>query len=96
MESTRIDRVIITGASSGLGFDLARRFAPHRIRVNAIAPGIIQTPLIGDAGASLAALALLHRVGDPRDISDAAVYLARAPFVTGTVLDVDGGYAHGR
>lgn len=84
------------GGVHALTRSLSVELAPHRVRVNAIAPGIIQTPLIGDAGASLAGLALLRRVGDPRDISDAAVYLARASFVTGTVLDVDGGYAHGR
>src|SRR6185503_6435939 len=82
------------GGVQALTRSLSVELAPHRIRVNAIAPGIIQTPLIGEAGASLAGLALLRRVGDPRDISDAALYLARAGFVTGAVLDVDGGYAH--
>ncbi|MBA3550003.1 MAG: SDR family NAD(P)-dependent oxidoreductase [Nannocystis sp.] len=61
----RIERVIITGASSGIGRDLARRLV-------AAGPRIIIK------------------------ISDAVLYLARAGFVTGTVLDVDGGYAHGR
>lgn len=75
---------------------LAIELATHRIRVNAIAPGIIRTPLIGEAADSLADLHPLGRVGEPSEISDAAVYLARAAFVTGTVLDVDGGYAHGR
>jgi len=75
---------------------LSVELARHRIRVNAIAPGIIRTPLIGDAADALAKMALLGRVGEPSEISEAALYLARAPFVTGVVLDVDGGYAHGR
>ena len=75
---------------------LAIELAPHHIRVNAIAPGIIRTPLIGDNADRLAHLHPLGRIGEPPEISDAAVYLARARYVTGTVLDVDGGYARGR
>jgi NAD(P)-dependent dehydrogenase (short-subunit alcohol dehydrogenase family) len=75
---------------------LAIELAPHKIRVNAIAPGIIRTPLVGDSADQLAHLHPLGRIGEPPEISDAAVYLARASYVTGTVLAVDGGYAHGR
>ena len=64
--------------------------------MNAIAPGIIRTPLIGEGADSLAALHPLNRIGEVGDTSRAALYLARSGFVTGTVLDVDGGYAHGR
>jgi NAD(P)-dependent dehydrogenase (short-subunit alcohol dehydrogenase family) len=75
---------------------LAIELAPHHIRVNAIAPGIIRTPLVGDDADKLAHLHPLGRIGEPPEISDAAVFLARASYVTGTVLAVDGGYAHGR
>jgi NAD(P)-dependent dehydrogenase (short-subunit alcohol dehydrogenase family) len=69
--------------------------ARYEIRVNTLAPGIVRTPLIDDADA-LATIHPLERVGEVRDTSDAALFLARASFVTGTTLDVDGGYSHGR
>jgi NAD(P)-dependent dehydrogenase (short-subunit alcohol dehydrogenase family) len=84
------------GGVHALTRSLAIELAPHRIRVNAIAPGIIRTPLAGDAADSLGVLHPLRRIGEPSEISDAAVFLARAGFVTGVVIDVDGGYAHGR
>lgn len=74
---------------------LAAELARHRVRVNALAPGIIRTPLIDDPD-SMAGLHPLGRVGEVYETSDAAVFLARAEFVTGTILAVDGGYAHAR
>jgi NAD(P)-dependent dehydrogenase (short-subunit alcohol dehydrogenase family) len=75
---------------------LAVELADRKIRVNCVAPGIIRTPLIGDGADSLSGIHPLQRIGEVDDTSDAILYLARASFVTGSVLDVDGGYAHGR
>jgi NAD(P)-dependent dehydrogenase (short-subunit alcohol dehydrogenase family) len=84
------------GGVHALGVSLAAELARHRIRVNTLAPGIIRTPLIGEGADAMAAWHPLGRIGEVQDTSDAALFLARAEFVTGTVLAVDGGYAHGR
>jgi len=70
----------------------ARTLAPD-VRVNAVAPGAVLPPdeLPEDRRAALAAAAPLKRLGSPRDVVDAVLYLAQAPFVTGQILVVDGG-----
>ena len=83
------------GGVHALTVSLAAELARHRIRVNTLAPGIIRTPLIEDADA-LAGIHPLGRVGEVDEISDAVLFLATAGFVTGTILEVDGGYAHAR
>jgi pteridine reductase len=70
---------------------LAKALAPE-VRVNAIAPGTITMP--GDPPeweADFIKLAPLRRTGAPVDIADAIVFLAKAKFITGQVLVVDGG-----
>lgn len=88
---------------------LAQEVAPARIRVNAIAPGAIRTPINADAwrtpeaSAELMKLVPYQRIGEPEDIARAAVWLASdaSDYVTGTSLFVDGGmtlfpgFAHG-
>jgi len=78
---------------------LAQELAPERIRVNAIAPGAIRTPINRAAWETPAALERLltlipyGRIGEPEDVANAAVWLASdaADYVTGTTLFVDGG-----
>ena len=75
---------------------LAIEYASRNIRVNAVAPGMIKTPM--HAPASLVALASLHplnRMGEIADIVQAILYLENANFVTGEILHVDGGQIAG-
>lgn len=71
---------------------LAIEYADKGIRVNAVAPGIIATPMHApETHAFLAGLHPLGRMGEVREIVDAVLYLESAPFVTGETLHVDGG-----
>jgi len=76
---------------------LAVEYASRGIRVNAVAPGVIQTPV--HPAASYAQLGdqlpPIGRVGQVSDIVDAILYLESAPYVTGEVLHVDGGQVAG-
>jgi NAD(P)-dependent dehydrogenase (short-subunit alcohol dehydrogenase family) len=75
---------------------LAIEYASRNIRVNAVAPGIIKTPMHPpETHAGLAALHPVGRMGDMRDIVDAVLFLEKAPFITGEILHVDGGQAAG-
>ncbi len=73
---------------------LARELAPHGVRVNAIAPGIIDTALTAHHDpAFVDAIPLGGSKGEPRDVAEAALFLAsdRSRHITGEILDVNGG-----
>ena len=75
---------------------LAIEYAKRGIRVNAVSPGIIKTPMHAEAThATLAGLHPVGRMGEMSDIVDAVLYLESASFVTGETLHVDGGQAAG-
>jgi len=75
---------------------LAIEYAAKGIRVNAVSPGIIKTPMhAAETHESLAALHPMKRMGETRDIVDAVLYLESAGFVTGEILHVDGGQSAG-
>jgi NAD(P)-dependent dehydrogenase (short-subunit alcohol dehydrogenase family) len=75
---------------------LAIEYASRGVRVNAVALGVIKTP-INDAASydGLAALHPLGRLGEISDVVDGILYLERATFVTGETLHIDGGQAAG-
>lgn len=87
------------GGISMLMRSLAQEVAPRLIRVNAIAPGAIRTPIntsawnTPEAYADLMTLVPYKRIGEPDDVARAAVWLASdaADYVTGATLFVDGG-----
>jgi NAD(P)-dependent dehydrogenase (short-subunit alcohol dehydrogenase family) len=75
---------------------LAIEYAEKGIRVNAVSPGIIETPMHApQTHAFLAGLHPVRRMGDVRDIVQAVLYLESAGFVTGEILHVDGGQSAG-
>ncbi len=86
--------VAAKGAVNAITRSLAVELAADNIRVNAVAPGIIKTPIHGrtdEQFEELNAMQPLGRVGEIKDIVDAVLYLADATFVTGVILPVDGG-----
>jgi len=76
---------------------LALELAPQGVTVNAVAPGVIDTPMhAAETHAALGSLHPLNRIGKIEEIAAAVLYLAQADYVTGTVLPVDGGFSAGR
>jgi NAD(P)-dependent dehydrogenase (short-subunit alcohol dehydrogenase family) len=86
----------------GLTRGMARELAPHRIRVNAVAPGVTNTamPRLGNTEEGLTALGRANptgRLAEPEDIADVVVFLAtnEARYVVGQLVHVNGGDYHG-
>ena len=83
------------------GLDAATRsmaieYAKRGVRVNAVSPGIIKTPMHApETHATLAGLHPVNRMGEISDITQAVLYLESAGFVTGETLHVDGGQVAG-
>ena len=75
---------------------LAIEYAKRGIRVNAVSPGIIKTPMHGvETHGALAGLHPVNRMGEISDIAQAVIYLESSGFVTGEILHVDGGQSAG-
>lgn len=71
---------------------LAIEYAAKGVRVNAVSPGIVKTPMHpAETHEFLAALHPMKRMGEIRDVVEAVLYLETAGFVTGEILHVDGG-----
>jgi NAD(P)-dependent dehydrogenase (short-subunit alcohol dehydrogenase family) len=97
--NSKIPSVLASLTKGGLNAatkSLAIEYASRGIRVNAVAPGIIQTPMNPpETHEQLAALHPLGRMGTVSDVAGAVLYLESAGFVTGEILHVDGGQAAG-
>jgi NAD(P)-dependent dehydrogenase (short-subunit alcohol dehydrogenase family) len=83
------------GGITALTKNLSIELAADNIRINAVAPGVVPTPLYGELSDeqlnALHAMQPLGRYGTPKDVADAVLYLANATWVTGVILPVDGG-----
>ncbi|WP_429279581.1 SDR family NAD(P)-dependent oxidoreductase [Paraburkholderia sp. GAS41] len=76
---------------------LAIEYAKKGIRVNAVAPGVIATPMHApETHEMLGTFHPLGRIGEMSDITNAILFLDSAPFITGEILHVDGGQSAGR
>jgi NAD(P)-dependent dehydrogenase (short-subunit alcohol dehydrogenase family) len=84
------------GGLTAVTKSLATEYADRGIRVNALALGIIRTPMHpAETHEALATLHPLGRMGEISDVVEAIVYLENAPFVTGEIMHVDGGQSAG-
>jgi NAD(P)-dependent dehydrogenase (short-subunit alcohol dehydrogenase family) len=89
--------MITKGGLNAITISLANEYAKNHIRFNAVAPGVVDTPLHEkDPKDFLKTLNPMGTISDSKDIADAVVYLAEARNVTGEVLHVDGGAHVGR
>ena len=89
--------MITKGGINAISRSLAMEYAKHGIRVNAVAPGVADTPLLKDVPKDfLRTLSPLAQIPSARDIAEAVFYLTEASQVTGEVLHVDGGMHLGR
>jgi NAD(P)-dependent dehydrogenase (short-subunit alcohol dehydrogenase family) len=70
---------------------LALEWAPHGIRVNAVAPGLTDTPALLAQYRALADQVPLRRIGTVDEVVDAILFMGRSPYITGEVLSIDGG-----
>jgi NAD(P)-dependent dehydrogenase (short-subunit alcohol dehydrogenase family) len=89
--------VLTKGGLNAVTRALAIEYASRGIRVNAVAPGVVGTPMHSpEMHEFLAGLQPMGRMAEAHEIVDAVLYLEKATFVTGEILHVDGGASAGR
>jgi NAD(P)-dependent dehydrogenase (short-subunit alcohol dehydrogenase family) len=89
--------MITKGGLEAVILSLANEYAKSNIRFNAVAPGVVDSPMHKDTPKDLMrALSPMGVISETKDIADAVVYLTEARYVTGEVLHVDGGAHAGR
>jgi NAD(P)-dependent dehydrogenase (short-subunit alcohol dehydrogenase family) len=85
------------GGIEAISKNIAMEYAKEGIRVNTVAPGVVDTPLHKDNPKDLLkTLSPMHSISSVEEIVDAVLFLTEAPRVTGEVLHVDGGAHMGR
>ena len=89
--------MITKGGLDAITVSLASEYAKNHIRFNAVAPGVVDTPLHKSTPKDfMKTLSPMGTISEPKDIAEAVVYLTEARNVTGEVLHVDGGAHVGR
>jgi NAD(P)-dependent dehydrogenase (short-subunit alcohol dehydrogenase family) len=84
--------MITKGGLNAITISLSSEYAKQHIRFNAVAPGIVDTPMHRENPKEfLRTFSPMGTISDSKDVADAVVYLAEARQVTGEVLHVDGG-----
>lgn len=96
-EPTSMPYAASKGAVNQITKSLSLEYADRNIRVNAVAPGFVESGMVnkealGEFYENLVAKHPLGRLGKPEEIAHAVVFLAENDFVTGTTVFVDGGY----
>ena len=85
------------GGLNAITRSLAIEYASRNVRINAVSPGVIDTPMHApETHGFLTGLHPMGRMGETRDVVEAVMYLENAAFVTGEILHVDGGASAGR
>lgn len=82
------------GGVIGLTQQVAQQYSPHGVRVNAIAPGTINTPILGDVEIDFSVFHIIPRLGEAHDVSAMVAFLLSddADFLTGNTFPCDGGW----
>ena len=89
--------MITKGGLNTITLSLASEYAKNNIRFNAVAPGLVDTPLHTNTPKDfMKTLSPMGTVSDAKEIADAVIYLTEARSITGEVLHVDGGAHNGR
>jgi NAD(P)-dependent dehydrogenase (short-subunit alcohol dehydrogenase family) len=89
--------MITKGGLDAVTLSLASEYAKNNIRFNAVAPGVVDTPLHENTARDfMKTLSPMGTISDANDIAEAVVYLTEARHITGEVLHVDGGAHAGR
>lgn len=83
------------GAIHALTLQLAAEFGKDNIRVNIVAPGLIRTPMHDESIDNNAGIHLINRIGEPEEIAQMVHAIAKNTFISGAIINVDGGMGAG-
>lgn len=83
------------GAIHALTLQLAAEFGRQNIRVNTVAPGLIRTPMHGAGLDKNAGIHLINRIGEPEEVAQMVYAIAKNTFISGAIINVDGGMGAG-